>query len=310
MALCKESRKLFFQSTNAAPARLNKEKTMKRLFVKEKPVRNVFIVLLALAILTGLIWMTRESLKPQSVVETKISVPQKPVVVAARAIPPCPEKNKVHLKKKKVQQPKSAPPATSKTLMASGMKGCVEIRFTTKPGDTVVKFPVFGPTGPDIAKDSCTGIKRSGDSTFGSWRNGFCSTALPILCDFSQHERIIGQKVRLMGSYRIEKQGEHVIRLPGYITEKQSGYVTALILVRGKSEHPDYPSEQPGDTKAFVAAYTYGEQRQEWIANNSDAMGVRWFDYTNGVARVYYSKAEVPKDAAQLYWPWGEWRGP
>jgi hypothetical protein len=194
--------------------------------------------------------------------------------------------------------------------MASATKGCVEIHFTTKLGDTVVKFPVFGPAGSDLIKNNCTAIKRAGESTFGPWQNGFCSTTAPILCDFSQHERIIGQKVRLMGSYRIEKQGEHVLRLPGFIAEKNVGYVTALVLVRGESGHPQYPTEQPGDTKAFVAAYKYGEQRQEWVVNNSDAIGVRWFDYTNGFARVYYSKSEVPKDAAQLYWPWGEWRGP
>ena len=285
---------------------------MENLFTKEKRM-GFSIVLLAfvvLALLFYLLWMVKEQPVPASPPQQETAPATSPCCC------PCPQKTKaaVHPKKKKVQQPKPAPPATppttSRTLIASATKGCAEIRFTTKPGDTVVKFPVFGPAGHDIAKDSCVGIKRPGDSTFGPWQNGFCPTAPPILCDFSQHERIIGQKIRLMGSYRIEKQGVHTLRLPGFISERKLGYVTALILVRGESEHPQYPSEQPGSTKAFVAAYRYGEQRQEWIADNSDAIGVRWFDYVNGVATVYYSKTEVPKDTAQLYWPWGEWRGP
>lgn len=303
-------------------------------FTKGKRMRS-FIALLVLAVL--LIWLgwllndlwysaaskSKREAPPQSVMEKGTPVPPKPIAAtslpqqktASAASPcccPCPQKTRaaVHPKKKKVQQPKPAPPVTSETAIASGTKGCVEIHFTTKPGDTVVKFPVFGPADSSIAKDACTAIKHAGDPSFGPWQNSFCSTAQPILCDFSQHERIIGKKVLLMGSYRVEKQGEHVLRLPGFIAERDSGYVTALILVRGRSEHPQYPNEQPGDAKAFVAASKYGEQRQEWIVNNPDAIGVRWFDFTNGIARVYYSKAEVPKGAAQLYWPWGEWRGP
>lgn len=298
--------------------------------VKEKPVKNFFIALLVLALLILSWWLVKgywpsntakTDAPPQSAVGTTI-VPPKPIVAtpppqqetASAASPccPCPQKAKAatHPKKKRIQRPRPAPPVTSETAVASGTRGCVEIHFTTKPGDTVVKFPVFGSAGPDIAKDSCTAIKRAGDSTFGPWQNRFCPTASSILCDFSEHERIIGQKVRLMGSYRIEKQGDHVLRLPGFIAGKESGYVTALVLVRGKAEHPTYPSERPGSTKAYIAAYKYGEQAHEWIANNSDAIGVRWFDYTNGVARVHYSKSEVPKGAAQLYWPWSEWRGP
>lgn len=285
---------------------------MKNLFTKEKPVRNFLIALLALALLI-LFWWLAKGYWPSTTI--KKEEPPPPVTKTEQAVPPPavvatpPQKAEFAVlapKKKTIRKPKIA----HYVVPGSGTVGCVEIHFTTKPGDTVVKFPVFGPAGPDIAKDSCTAIRRAGDSTFGPWRNGFCPTSSSILCDFSEHERIIGQKIRLMGSYRIEKQGEHVFRLPGFIAGKESGYVTALVLVRGRVEQPKYPTEQPGDTKAFVAASKYGEQRQEWIVNNSDAIGVRWFDYTKGTARVYYSKSEVPKDAAQLYWPWGEWSGP
>ncbi|TSC64733.1 MAG: hypothetical protein G01um101491_202 [Parcubacteria group bacterium Gr01-1014_91] len=187
--------------------------------------------------------------------------------------------------------------------------GCVEISFPTRPGDTVVKFPVIGPSGLDLSKDGCTGIKRAGDQTFGPWRNEFCSTEAPILCDFSEHEAIIGQRVQLMGSYWIETHGEHVLRLPAFIAAKKSEYVVAPILVRRVSRHPEYPVGRPGSVEAYAAARAYGEQRQEWIDDNSDAIGVRWFDYENGSATVWYTQAEVPKGRAQLYWPWKEWRG-
>lgn len=195
---------------------------------------------------------------------------------------------------------------TNSIIAAS--QGCVEIPFTTKQSDTVVKFPVIGPEGPDISKDACTGIKRAGDADFGPWRNEFCSVEAPILCDFSEHEGILGQKVRLMGSYRIETHGEHVLRLPAFVAAKKSEYITTLVLVRQVSRHPEYPTEQPGSIGAFAAARTYGEQRQAWIEDNSDAIGVQWFHYTNGVARVYYTEDEVPKNAERLYWPFREWR--
>lgn len=185
--------------------------------------------------------------------------------------------------------------------------GCVEIHFITKPGDTAVKFFVLGPDDR-VRKDSCTALKRPGRTTFEPWSDEVCPQSASIICDFSKHEEVVGQRVRLVGSLYLKVPGEYILRLPAFIAAKESGFVTALILVRGSVAHPAYPAELPGTKTAFAAAYRYGEQRAEWIENNSDAIGVRWFDYTNGSARVYYTHAEVPKDSAQLYWPWSEWR--
>ena len=178
---------------------------------------------------------------------------------------------------------------------------CVTIHFTTKPGDTAVKIAILGPAG-NIVNDKCTSIDGH------SWVNDICKENAPVICDFSKHETVTGKQLRLLGSF-YPKSGEHTLRLPGYFASKAKGYVTALILVRGEVKWPLYPKERPGNTVAFRAAYRYGEQCAEWIANNSDAIGVRWFDYQHNSARIWYLKSDVPKDAAQLYWPWGEWRG-
>lgn len=178
---------------------------------------------------------------------------------------------------------------------------CVTIHFITKPGDTAVKIAILGPAG-NIVNDKCTAIDGH------SWVNDICKENAPVICDFSKHEKVTGKPLQLLGSF-YPKPGEHTLRLPGYFASKAKGYVTALILVRGEVKWPLYPKERPGNTVAFRAAYHYGEQRAEWIANNSDAMGVRWFDYQHNSARIWYSKSDVPKDVAQLYWPWGEWRG-
>lgn len=181
--------------------------------------------------------------------------------------------------------------------------GCVEINFTTKPGDTAVKIAIMGPSGNNITDDVCTGIDGHG------WVNNVCPQYPHAICDFSEHERVTGKKVRLVGSFR-PVPGKHVLSLPGNFTDKNLGYITALILVRGNIGYPKYPDKPlVGNKVAFSSAYKYGEERVDWINRNSDAIGVRWFDYNHRSAKIWYLKSQLPKNAPQLYWPWGEWTG-
>ena len=183
----------------------------------------------------------------------------------------------------------------------SSKEACVEIRFFTKEEDTAVRFALLGPA--DVA-DACIGVKRAGEEEFEPWWKDSCES---MHCDFSADVAIVGQPVRLKGSYSTTMPGEHILRLPALVAEK-SKYTTVLCLERGAAAWPDLPKGQI----SFAQGVEYGEQRQEWINNHSDGMGVRWFDYLrtkSGIKRatVYYTKPEIPNGAPQLYWPWGEW---
>ena len=210
---------------------------------------------------------------------------------------------------KKVAKPKpqpshpvtttEGPPSTTVVTQPPVSSGCLEVRFETKPRDSVVKIAIFGNTTVS-ASDSCFAIDG------GPWRNNACGKSYQ--CDFRKDEMVTGKKLQLVGSFH-PKPGQHVVRLPACFADKAKGYVAAFFLVRGSDVWPTYPSAPAVGTKtAFRAAYAYGEKRAEWQADHSDAMGVRWFDYENGSARIYYSRTEVPKNAPQLYWPWHEWK--
>ena len=186
-------------------------------------------------------------------------------------------------------------------------KACVEINFETKPGDTVVRFALLGPQ--DVS-DDCVGVKRSGEIEFDAmhWWVDECATRY---CDFSADASVVGQPVRLMGSY-VPQPGKHVLRLSAIVSRKSSQYVTVLCLERSTMTFPQLP-----DGKVSLAQITeYSKNRQEWIISHSDGMGVRWRDYllddsgAKKSARVYYTKAEIPKGKPQLYIPWGEWKNP
>lgn len=177
---------------------------------------------------------------------------------------------------------------------------CALIPFTTKVGDTVVRFDIQGPAE---VKDDCIGVKRAGEEDFERWWADECKN---VHCDFSDNARFMGQKVRLIGSY-IPEPGEHVLRVPASFAEKGSLYSVGLCLERTKMAWPEYPAK--GYTLAERDAYA--EQRDKWIAGHSDTMNVVWQGYrTNSTgikeARVYYTKAEVPPGAPLIYWPWQE----
>lgn len=195
-------------------------------------------------------------------------------------------------------------------------QACVEIHFTTKPGDTIVRFGLLGPT--DV-KDDCIGVKRAGETEFEQWWKDEC---IVKGCDFSADSAVVGQPVRLVGSY-IPVPGKHVLRLPALVAEKESLYVTVLCLERSAPGDP--PKEPPKPVQgtsretykpAYDAYMTwraeYEAWRNKWLVTHSDGMGIRPHTYrqtSSGIktATVYYTQAEIPPGAPQLYIPWGEW---
>jgi hypothetical protein len=179
--------------------------------------------------------------------------------------------------------------------------GCVKIHFFTKVGDTAVRFALLG---PEEVTDACVGVKRAGEEDFESLWAKECES---MHCDFSADAAVVGQRVQLMGSYA-PAPGEHILRLPAFVAEKNSKFVTVLCLDRDATAWPEFPKGQV----SFAQSYEYGEKREAWIAGHSDGIGIRWFDYLNtkfGTKRatVYYTKPEIPAGAPQLYWPWREW---
>ena len=193
---------------------------------------------------------------------------------------------------------------------------CVEIHFFTKPGDTIVRFGLLGPAE---VKDDCIGVKRAGEVDFEYWWPDECVVKG---CDFSADSAVVGQPVRLVGSY-IPVPGEHVLRLPALVAEKASPYVTVLCLERSAPGDP--PKEPPKpvqgtNRETYKPAYDeymawrveYEVWRNKWLVTHSDGMGIRSHSYqqtSSGIktATVYYTQAEIPKGAPQLYIPWGEW---
>ena len=130
---------------------------------------------------------------------------------------------------------------------------CVEIHFFTKSQDTAVRFALLGPADVD---NDCIGVKRAGEEDFENlWAKECESTH----CDFSADVAVVGQSVRLMGSYA-PVPGEHVLRLPALVAEKSSKYTTVLCLERGAMAWPELPKDQT----SFAQSYEYGERREEW----------------------------------------------
>lgn len=193
---------------------------------------------------------------------------------------------------------------------------CVEIHFTTKPGDTIVRFGLLGPA--DV-KDDCIGVKKAGETEFEHWWKDECFVKG---CDFSADAAVVGQPVRLIGSY-VPIPGKHVLRLPALVAENQSKYVTVLCLERSAPGDP--PKEPPKPVEGtsreiYKPAYDaymawrveYEAWRNKWLVTHSDGMGIRPHTYQqtpSGIktATVYYTQAEIPAGAPQLYIPWGEW---
>ncbi len=283
---------------------------MKNLFTKERPVRNIFIALLVLAILIVLVWEIMEPTKPrpQPVVETKIPVSPKPVIAAvpppqeaARAVPPCPEKKKTPLKKKKIQRPKSAPPVTtSRTLMASETKGCVEIHLPpVRRGDIGVKGLIAGRDRNKILHSDCTGFKAQGDTFFSPLPDEICPKTLPIVCDFARQEEVIGQSVQIKFSFFTKPGIAYVLRLPSFMATDESETV-AVGLVQ------NLLSREPGSTAAYRETVQYAK-------TNNAMMGIPSSCYEGGVATVYYTQGDIPATAGcrlYLFVPRTDWKGP
>src|SRR3989344_2870607 len=192
-------------------------------------------------------------------------------------------------------------------------QACAEVRFFTKKDDpqygtdTAVRFAIVGPA--DV-KDDCIGVKRAGEEDFERWWTDECAARGG---DFSADAKVVGQPVQLIGSY-VPAPGEHVLRLPALVAERESLYRTVLCLERGP--HSDPPKEPPKPTndmalEKYREAYTvymawrvkYEAWRNSWIADHSDGIGVRSFDYRASgssdtkSATVWYDKAEAPKNA-------------
>jgi len=197
-------------------------------------------------------------------------------------------------------------------------KVCAEIHYFTRPGDTVVRFALLG---PKAVSNDCIGLRRAGEEDeFEHWWNDECKIRG---CDFSEDARVVGQPVQMMGSY-VPEPGEHILRLPALVTEKESLFRVVLCLERGDPGPPPYAEERPSsdmDPTTYQIAYgkymayleKYTEWRNTWISMHSDGIGVRWFDYQtrkqsgSKTAIVWYAKEEIPPGEPELYWPWGVW---
>ncbi len=194
---------------------------------------------------------------------------------------------------------------------------CVEIHYFTRPGDTIVRFALLG---PKTISNDCVGLKRAGEEDeFERWWEDECEVRG---CDFSEDVRVVGQPVQMMGSY-IPEPGEHILRLPVLVTEKESPFRVVLCLERGNPGLPPYAEVRPspdmdpttyGITYRKYMAYLekYNEWRSTWISSHSDGIGVQWFDYRrreSGIktAIVWYAREEIPSGEPELYWPWGVW---
>lgn len=151
---------------------------------------------------------------------------------------------------------------------------CVEVHFTTKLGDDVVRFALLGPA--PIASD-CYAIKKAGEEEWEAlWRDE-CASAD---CNFGAVSAVVRQPVQTIGSY-LPEPGDHILRLPAEAAIRGSLYRTALCLDRG--------------------------------GLHSDGIGVQAQDYVfkspNGEAkaRVWYDRTQVPERAPFLHWSWGQW---
>jgi hypothetical protein len=196
-----------------------------------------------------------------------------------------------------------------KITIIGGTPACVEIQFTTKPGDIVPRFALTAPAGTTISKDDeCLALKRAGSTVYERWWTDYCKNAK---CDFSAPTAVIGTQVIEKGSFEVETHGTHTLRLPAYVAEKGSQYVTLLCLDRVKMPWP----EKPTGVYTATDVERYAEERGKWIVGHSDTTGVRWHDYREvsdrKEATVYYSASEVPAgltaSQADLQWHWGRW---
>lgn len=185
---------------------------------------------------------------------------------------------------------------------------CVEIAFTTKPGDLVVRFALMG---PENVADDCVGVKKKGQTEFARLWKDDCPDEY---CGFIGPSQVVGQSVRLIGSY-VPEPGEHVLRLPARVAESGSKFVAGICLERVKMTWPEKPQLEYSHERReeyIRLRDAYIEARDKWIAGHSDTIGVRWHDYLDtgsGVKRatVYYTREEIPSGKPRLYIPWGDW---
>lgn len=278
-----------------------------------------FIALLVLAVL--LIWLgwllndlwysaaskSKKEAPPQSVAGTTI-VPPKPIVAAtpsqqetARASTspcccPCPQKTKAatHPKKKRIQRPKPVPPVTSETAVASGTKGCREIRFMTKTNEPAVQVGFFASSNRDVA--------TTPDVCMAKNEGRLLDCTPKELCDFSRAAVALGKKFLMAKTYPTT-EGEHVLYVPEKFLDPKEGIVTMLVLVKGNETPPVWHEPSP---YSATAAYQHNEEVVRWMKlHYSDGICVGHFDYSfKGVATVYHSKAEMPAGVRiQMYFP-------
>src|SRR3989338_1583574 len=171
----------------------------------------------------------------------------------------------------------------------------------------VVRFALMGPAP---VADDCVGVKRKGAMEFERLWKDECPDEH---CGFRAPAQVVGQPVRLMGSY-VPEPGEHVLRLPASIAMKDSKYVTGVCIDWVKMSWPEKPTMEytHEQREGYIAQRDeYIKQRDKWIAGHSDTIGVRWHDYRTTergtVATVYYTLAEVPAGMPKLYIPRGDW---
>lgn len=174
----------------------------------------------------------------------------------------------------KAAPPQVAQAAPSQMAPAPQLEGCSYIYMPPSAlfeGTTAVKGFVGGPRGGLAAfdKDACTAISEDGGRTFTSgWPDAVCSDSRtdPIVCDFRGKEKAAGTQTILRNvSFFVHPGRLYVLRLPGFMSDEKSKYVTALGLITGKINPPQ-----------LLAV-----DRIKWTEHNAPLSGVGWPYYKN-----------------------------
>jgi hypothetical protein len=195
---------------------------------------------------------------------------------------------------------------------------CVEIHFFTKPGDTGVRFKEYGPTDLADEKECTPALKRAGEQDFEYPWEDECPSQW---CTFKDIDARVPEKGWRMGSYR-PAAGEHVLRLPRKVAEKDSPYRVVFCIERTDVADPmvGLPSlEAMSHAYGFIVGvgaydrhlFEYNEQARLWNARaeawnalHSCGMGVQWSDYLprndgRKVATIYYDQEGAMDAQAQ-----------
>jgi hypothetical protein len=144
---------------------------------------------------------------------------------------------------------------------------CIELHFTTKPGDPAVRVAVFGPS--DNSNVCGPSLHKAGETGFD---DGWLDECPDTTCNFAGAQAILQQKILWKASYR-PTAGDHYVRLPRSYADKGSPYTVVLCLDHGDGSH-------------------------------SCGIDVHDTDYHNSKARVYYGKQDIPANYKwrKLYW--------